>query len=111
MIMVKWGIVMDYIAFGKRVCRLRREKRLSWKQLAEQAGMSAAFLGRIERGSREVNLDTLMRLCRALNVTPNTLLSDMLPEQRGQMPEYVTISPTALLEGVAELLQKQEIPQ
>lgn len=102
---------MDYIAFGQRIRRIRKQNRLTQEELAEQAGISASFLGHIERGSRIASLETLMQLCRALAVSPNDLLGEPLTAQVGELPEVITISPAALMEGIATLLRKQKIPQ
>lgn len=102
---------MDYIAFGQRIRRIRKEKSLTQEALAEQVGISASFLGHIERGSRIASLETLMQLCRALAVSPNDLLGEPLVARVGELPESITISPAALMESIATLLRKQKIPQ
>lgn len=102
---------MDYIAFGQRIRRFRKQKRLTQEALAEQVGISASFMGHIERGSRIASLETLMQLCRALAVSPNELLGEPLTAQVGELPECVTISPAALMEDIATLLRKQRISQ
>ena len=61
---------MDYIALGQRVRRIRKQKGLTQEVLAEQVGISASFIGHIERGSRIASLETLLQLCRALAVSP-----------------------------------------
>lgn len=65
---------MDYSSLGARVRMYRQEQKLTQEQLAEAAGISASFLGHIERGSRVLSVDTLLRLCAVLHVTPNDLL-------------------------------------
>ena len=47
---------------------------MTQEQLAEAAGLSASFLGHIERGTRVASVDTLEKLAAALEVTPNDLL-------------------------------------
>lgn len=75
---------MNYADFGHKIRLLRRERRMTMEQLAAQAGISASFLGNIERGTREISLDTLLALCRTLDVTPNDLLyaETILPQQK-----------------------------
>lgn len=100
---------MDYIAFGQRVRRFRKQKRLTQEALAEQVGISASFIGHIERGSRIASLETLMQLCRALAVSPNDLLGEQLTAQGGELPKSITLSPAALMDDIATLLRKQNI--
>ena len=99
---------MDYIMLGRRIRRYRIEKHLTQEQLAEMADVSASFLGHIERGTRVASLETLMKLCAVLQVTPNDLLGDDLAAVRADLPEQVTISPSELLQGVALLLRKEK---
>ena len=54
------------------------QKKLTQEQLAERAGISTSFLGHIERGTRKASLDTVIRLCNALKVSPSILLQDSL---------------------------------
>ena len=100
---------MDYYAMGQRIRRLRRQKGLTQEQLAELVELSPSFLGHIERGSRVASLETLMKLCTALEVTPNDLLGGTLSAAAGDLPERITISPNVLLDGIAEMLRNQEI--
>lgn len=101
---------MDYIALGQRIRYFRVKKHLTQEQLAERAEVSASFMGHIERGTRVASLDTLMKLCAALEVTPNDLLGDDLAPVRTGLPDRVTISPAELLQGIALLLRKQGNP-
>ena len=60
---------MDYIAMGKRIRRQRRWMDISQEQLAELVGVSTSFIGHIERGTRVPSLDTIWRMCKALEVS------------------------------------------
>ena len=61
---------MDYIDLGRRVKDLRRKQNLTQEALAEKLDMSASFLGHIERGTRIASLETLVKLCIALDTDP-----------------------------------------
>ena len=99
---------MDYILLGQRIRRYRQVKKLTQEQLAELADISASFMGHIERGSRVASLDTLMKICAALGVTPNDLLGvDVLPGAVN-LPEKISVSPKRLISSVALLLMEQE---
>lgn len=99
---------MDYTMLGRRIRRYRIEKHLTQEQLAEMADVSASFLGHIERGTRVASLETLMKLCAVLEVTPNDLLGDDLAAARADLPEQVMISPNELLQGIVLLLRKEK---
>lgn len=101
---------MDYIALGHRICYFRVKKHLTQERLAERAGVSASFMGHIERGSRIASLETLVKLCDALSVTPNDLLADDLGPAGENLPDHMTIVPGELLQNIALLLRMQGNP-
>ena len=69
---------MLYEDLGKRVRQQRKLARMTQEKLAEKAGISFAFVGHIERGTRKASLETLVKLANALNVSPDLLLQDSL---------------------------------
>lgn len=102
---------MDYPALGQSIRMYRKKLRLTQEQLAEQAGVSASFLGHIERGSRIASMETFVRLCQALKVTPNDLLLAEIRAGQESLPEAITLSPAGLLQGMVLLLKNQQIPE
>lgn len=71
---------MPYQELGKRVRQQRMLAQMTQEKLAEKAGISFSFLGHIERGTRKASLDTLVKLCNALKVSPRVLLQDSLQD-------------------------------
>lgn len=53
----------------------RRRRGMTQQALAHASGIHASEISRIERGAREPRLSTLVRLARALRVTPSDLLA------------------------------------
>jgi transcriptional regulator with XRE-family HTH domain len=65
-------------AFGKRVTALRKIKGMTRRELGLAIGSTAAsataIMGVAERGVHFPRVDTLIRIARALGVTPGFLL-------------------------------------
>ena len=59
--------------FGEYVLKLRKARNLSQEQLAELAGLHRNYIGGIERGERNVALINIVRLAKALGVSPSEL--------------------------------------
>ena len=59
------------------VRRLRSTQGLSQERLAEKAGIHRNYLGGIERRERNVGLDNIENIARALGVTVGELLSNV----------------------------------
>jgi transcriptional regulator with XRE-family HTH domain len=53
---------------------LRLERDWSQEQLAERAGLHRNYVGGVERGERNVGLDNIVALAKALGVPPADLL-------------------------------------
>jgi transcriptional regulator with XRE-family HTH domain len=53
---------------------LRLAKAVSQEKLAEIADLHRTYVGGIERGERNVSLENIVRLARALGTTPSKLL-------------------------------------
>jgi transcriptional regulator with XRE-family HTH domain len=66
---------------GAQLRRARTRRQLTQEALAERIGIHPSYLGSIERGRRNVPLDTLCRLAWALRVDPHELLRP-IPEKR-----------------------------
>ena len=62
------------IAFGNLVRTKRIYMDLSQEKLAELADLNLSYVSQIERGHRDVGLETLYKLAKALNVHPSNLL-------------------------------------
>lgn len=61
---------MDDLAkiVGARIRYYRKDKKWSQEKLAEEAGCHAAYVGQVERGEKNMTLDSLMRFATALGV-------------------------------------------
>lgn len=69
---------MDYKFLGKRIREERKRLNLTQEKLAESVDISDSYLGQIERGERNLTLDTLIRIANRLNVTIDYLLKDYI---------------------------------
>jgi transcriptional regulator with XRE-family HTH domain len=68
------------LATQLRAARARRQ--LTQAVVAERVGIHPSYLGSIERGKRNVPLDTLCRLAWALRVEPHELLRPLPAKRR-----------------------------
>lgn len=65
---------LDYNLIGVRVATLRCERKWTQKELAERCGLAQNYLSNIENNHSIPSLETLTKICIALDVTPNQLL-------------------------------------
>ncbi len=60
--------------FGKNLKKVRNEKGLSQEELAFIVNLDRTYIGRIERGERNISLSTAEKIANALNVSIDKLL-------------------------------------
>jgi transcriptional regulator with XRE-family HTH domain len=61
---------------AKNVRLIRNNRGWSQEELAEKAELHRTYIGSIERAERNVSIDNIEKLARALQVKPQQLLSD-----------------------------------
>jgi transcriptional regulator with XRE-family HTH domain len=62
------------LAVGATIRDLRVRAGYSQELLAEKAGLHRTYVGGVERGERNVSLENIVRIARALKVKPSQLL-------------------------------------
>lgn len=74
---------------------LRIHAEMSQERMAHEAGLDRAFVGTTERGTRNISIDNIELLARALGVKAHELLDPELPETRGLDPSLRRAARTA----------------
>ena len=59
---------------GETVRDFRKDLGLSQEELAERCDLHRHYIGGIERGERNVSLENIVAIARALKVSPSKLL-------------------------------------
>lgn len=60
--------------FASNLKRVRAERGLSQERLAELSGLHRTYIGSIERAERNISIDNMARIARALKVSLPSLL-------------------------------------
>ena len=61
---------------GKRLVKLRREKKLSLKNLANETGLTAKYISQVENGEVIPPVSVILQISRALEIDSGVLLSE-----------------------------------
>ena len=76
---------MDYIRLGQRIREERLKLGLTQARVAEDVDISDAYMGQIERGERNLALDTLIRLANRLGASVDYLLKDSVDDSNNNI--------------------------
>ena len=69
-------------ALGARIRQYRGVRCLTQEQLAQAAGTTRKTINLIENGNQQPNLDMLLGICRALEITTDELLDQSRQPRR-----------------------------
>jgi len=61
-------------ALGNAIRASRKDRGWSQEKLAERADMLPNYIGKVERGEKNVTFDSILRICAALETPPSALL-------------------------------------
>ena len=65
------------VEFGARVRHRRHDREWSIEHLADEAGLHWTYVGSVERGERNVSLQNICRLAKALGVGAEELMAGL----------------------------------
>lgn len=63
-------------AFGLRVRMRRFEIEMTQEELAEKADLHPTYVGSVERGERNISIENIISLAKALGCSPKDLMPD-----------------------------------
>ncbi|AKG36820.1 helix-turn-helix domain-containing protein [Paenibacillus durus] len=82
---------------GERIRRLRKEKGLSQEQLGELSGLHTNYVGQVERGEKNLTLETLEKMVFGLDISLEELFRYIGPMEKkdalGQIAELLIERP------------------
>ena len=62
------------VQLGKRIRALREERKISQEELADRADIHRNYISQIEGGKRNVSFYYVVKIARALQVSPSRLI-------------------------------------
>lgn len=68
-------LIYDFREVGNRLLSFRKKAGLTQIEVAEQAGLSDRTYADIERGSVNMRMETILRICDVLHITPDEILT------------------------------------
>ena len=74
-------LLFDFRAIGNKLLAVRKRIGMTQAEVAEAAGLSDRTYADIERGMVNMRIETILRICQVLHITPDEILTeDRSPE-------------------------------
>ena len=74
-------LLFDFRAIGNKLLAIRKRLGMTQAEVAEAAGLSDRTYADIERGTVNMRIETILRICQVLHITPDEILTeDRTPE-------------------------------
>lgn len=83
-------LLFDFRAIGNKLLLVRKHLGLTQAEAAEAAGLSDRTYADIERGSVNMRIETVLRICNALHITPDEILTTENPSLSSRQDDLLT---------------------
>ncbi len=77
-------LIFDMRAIGNKLLAVRKKVGLTQAEVAEMAGLSDRTYADIERGTVNMRAETMLKICAALHITPDEILTEESSLERKQ---------------------------
>ncbi|MBQ7292411.1 MAG: helix-turn-helix transcriptional regulator [Clostridia bacterium] len=69
-------LIFDFRLIGNKLHLIRKRMGMTQAEVAEASGLADRTYADIERGTVNMRIETFLRICNALHVTPNEILTE-----------------------------------
>lgn len=69
-------LIYDFHTIGNKLLAIRKRLGLTQAEVAEAAGLSDRTYADIERGTVNMRIETILRICNVLHITPDEVLTE-----------------------------------
>lgn len=77
-------LIFDFHKIGANLYAIRKKLGMTQAEVAEASGLSDRAYAEIERGTVNMRVETILRICQTLHISPDEVLTEeaALPERR-----------------------------
>ena len=93
-------LVFDFRDIGNKLLAIRKKAGLTQSEVAEAANLSDRTYAEIERGNVNMRIETILKICEALHITPDSVLTEKNPN--------LSAKQTALLSDLDKCTEQQK---
>jgi len=82
-------LILDTREIGNKLLAIRKRSGMTQMEVAEAADLSNRAYADIERGSSNMRVDTIIKICNALHITPDEILTASENEMTAQQEDLL----------------------
>ena len=82
-------LVFDFRTIGNKLLAIRKKTGLTQSEVAECARLSDRTYADIERGTVNMRIETVLKICDVLNITPDVILTEENPNLSAKQDELL----------------------
>lgn len=82
-------LIIDTREIGNKLLVIRKRSGMTQMEVAEAAELSNRAYADIERGSSNMRVDTIIKICNALHITPDEILTSTTSEVTARQDELM----------------------
>ncbi|MBS7397436.1 MAG: helix-turn-helix transcriptional regulator [Ruminiclostridium sp.] len=83
-------LIFDFRTIGNKLLAIRKKAGLTQYEVAEKANLSDRTYADIERGTVNMRIETVLKICEALNITPDAVLTEENPNLIAKQSELLS---------------------
>lgn len=82
-------LVFDFRTIGNKLLSIRKKAGLTQSEVAEKSNLSDRTYADIERGTVNMRIETILKICEALHITPDMVLTTEDPDITAKQNEIL----------------------
>ena len=82
-------LIIDTREIGNKLLTIRKKSGMTQMEVAEAADLSHRAYADIERGTSNMRVDTIIKICTALHITPDEILTSNTTEMTARQEELI----------------------
>ncbi len=82
-------LIFDFRVMGNKLLAIRKKAGLTQNEVAEAANLSDRTYADIERGTVNMRIETVLKICDALQITPDVFLTEDNPNLSAKQTELL----------------------
>ena len=82
-------LIFDFHTIGNKLLLIHKSKGMTQSEVEEASGLSDRTYADIKRGGGNMRIETILKICKALHITPDEILSEENVSSDAKLSELI----------------------